>query len=247
MTSAFKKYIRLSLVGAGLGMASMLLSCQHQPQVPARVTALDKELTPYERFVSKNKAYPTVMQIFLDDALLEKANAKSPIIICLEQQRGRLYVDGKVAADWPVSTGADTHLTPPGRFRVLFKEKEHYSNRYGKMYDAEGKCIDSNADVFTQKIPEGGRFDGSPMPNWMRLTYSGIGMHTGKVKAGQRLSHGCIRMPHVISSMLFDIVEVGTRVVIREEVEPEFPVAAILARRDLYKAISVAKPEPEEP
>ncbi len=230
-----------------LGIAAVLMvACQQQQQQNPVVTPVCADsLTPYERFVSNSKAYPTVMEVYLDDALIKQADKKCQVVISLSQQRGRLYVDGKVAADWPVSTGADTHPTPPGRFRVRYKSKEYASNRYGKMYDAEGKCIDGNADAFTQQIPEGGRFEGSPMPNWMRLTADGIGMHTGKVKAGRRLSHGCIRLPHVISTMLFDIVEFGTRVIIYEDLEPGYPVAEIVARREISAAESAATAEPE--
>lgn len=216
-----------------LGAVSLLVSCQ---QYSAPVVGALASSTPYERFVRNSKSYPTVMEVYLDDALIEKADKKSLVVISLRQQRGRLYVEGKVAADWPVSTGADTHPTPTGPYRVRFKEKEHFSNRYGKMYDASGKCIDGNADVFTTPVPEGGRFEGSPMPNWMRLTADGIGMHTGKVRAGKRLSHGCIRLPHVVSTMLFDIVEYGTRVIIYEDIEPEYPVAEIMAMRELEEA-----------
>lgn len=205
-----------------------------------------ENMTPYERFVFRNANYPTSMQVYLDDALLERADARSPIYICLSQQRGRLYVDNQVAADWPVSTGADTHPTPTGPYRVRFKEKEHASNRYGKMYNAEGKCINRNADAFTEQVPEGGRFEGSPMPNWMRLTADGVGMHTGKVVAGKRLSHGCIRLPHMISTMLFDIVEYGSRVVIAEDIEPHYPVAAIMAQREIEAAESASQAQPEE-
>lgn len=205
-----------------------------------------ENMTPYERFVFRNANYPTSMQVYLDEALLERADAKCPIYICLSQQRGRLYVDNQVAADWPVSTGADTHPTPTGPYRVRFKEKEHASNRYGKMYNAEGKCINRNADAFTEQVPEGGRFEGSPMPNWMRLTADGVGMHTGKVVAGKRLSHGCIRLPHMISTMLFDIVEYGSRVVIAEDIEPHYPVAAIMAQREIEAAESASQAQPEE-
>ncbi|MBR2144621.1 MAG: L,D-transpeptidase family protein, partial [Akkermansia sp.] len=149
MNASLNKWLRV------VTAAVLLASCQQQAPLPQRVTPMPEAVTPYERFVSSSKAYPTVMEIYLDDALLKEADSRSRIVICLDQQRGRLYVNGKVAADWPVSTGADSHLTPTGHFRVRFKEKEHYSNRYGKMYDASGKCIDNNADVFTQPIPEG--------------------------------------------------------------------------------------------
>lgn len=224
-------------------LALGLVSCVSQRGIPSAVDI--RELSPYEQFVMRSKNYPTVMEVYLDDALLERADKDCPIIICLGQQRGRLYVGNQVAADWPVSTGADTHPTPTGPYRVRFKEKDHASNRYGKMYNAEGKCIDNNADAFTQQIPEGGRFEGSPMPNWMRLTSDGVGMHTGKVVAGKRLSHGCIRLPHMISTMLFDIVEYGTRVIISEDIEPDYPVAYIMAQREIEAAESAAEAESE--
>lgn len=231
------------------GVLSVLLAgCQQQQQQQQKhVLPPVCAATPshYERFVSGCKDYPSVMEVYLDDSLIKRADKKCQVVISLRQQRGRLYVGGKVAADWPVSTGADTHPTPPGRFRVRYKSKEYASNRYGKMFDAEGKCIDGNADAFTQPVPEGGRFEGSPMPNWMRLTADGIGMHTGKVKAGRRLSHGCIRLPHVISTMLFDIVEYGTRVIIYEDIEPDYPVAEIVARREISTAESAVVAEPE--
>lgn len=236
-----KKIFQYSL--SVLALALGLVSCVSQRAIPPSVDI--RELSPYEQFVLRSRNYPTVMEVYLDDALLERADENCPIFICLGQQRGRLYVGNQVAADWPVSTGADTHPTPTGPYRVRFKEKEHASNRYGKMYNAEGKCIDNNADAFTQQVPEGGRFEGSPMPNWMRLTADGVGMHTGKVVAGKRLSHGCIRLPHMISTMLFDIVKYGTRVIISEDIEPEYPVAYIMAQREIEAAESAAEAESE--
>lgn len=241
-----KRFYKMLPGVALLMFAACLVSCSSNSYVVPPTVVQD--MSPYEKFVSRSKNYPTVMEIYMDDALLERADSKCPIMICLGQQRGRLYVDNQVAADWPVSTGADTHPTPTGPYRVRFKEKEHASNRYGRMYNAAGKCIDNNADAFTQQVPEGGRFEGSPMPNWMRLTSDGVGMHTGKVVAGKRLSHGCIRLPHVVSTMLFDIVEYGTPVIISEDVEPNYPVAYIMAQREIEaaeEAASVAEPEGE--
>ena len=245
--------VRLFRLVAGvssIGLLGLLASCTQTR--PVAVTTEVAELTPYEQFVARSKNYPTVMEVYLDDELLKEAYGKGTIYICLGQQRGRLYVDGKVAADWPVSTGADTHPTPTGRYRVRLMKKEHASNRYGKFFDAEGKCVDNNADVFTQTVPEGGRFEGSAMPNWMRLTYDGVGMHTGKVKAGKRLSHGCIRLPHKVACMLFDeVVKIGTPVIIMEDIEQGYPVAEIMARReiaaaeDLYEASVAAAADAE--
>ena len=240
-----KKYMKRIFLAAVAALLAVDLSSCTQTNYAAPALE-DKNMTPYEKFVFRNANYPAVMEVYLDDALLERADSKCPILICLEQQRGRLYVDGQVAADWPVSTGADTHPTPTGPYRVRFKEKEHASNRYGKMYDAKGKCINRNADAFKDKVPEGGRFEGSPMPNWMRLMADGVGMHTGKVVPGKRLSHGCIRLPHMISTLLFDITEYGTRVIISEDVEPDYPVAVIMAQREIEAAESASEAQPEE-
>ena len=234
--------VKLCFFAAATAVA--VSSCSQQVS-PASVY-VPSELSPYEKFVSRSKNYPTVMEIYLDDALLAKAKPEDKIIISLSQQRGRLYVDNQVAADWPVSTGADTHPTPTGNFRVRLKKKEHASNRYGKIVDAEGKCIDNNADVFTNPVPEGCQFVGSSMPNWMRLTSDGVGMHTGKVKAGKRLSHGCIRLPHSVACMLFDIVDYGSPVAIIEDIEQGYPVAEVMAQREIMAAESAAEAEPEE-
>lgn len=182
----------------------------------------------YDYFVS-HKQYPVNIEIYKDQELLARADKKSHVVICLEQQRGRLYVDGKVAADWPVSTGIPGRSTPTGKYSIVEKRESYSSNRYGKFYNAKGQCVNSDADVFSGSAPEGGRFVGSPMPYWMRLTWDGIGMHIGRVVAGKRLSHGCIRTPRAMAEQLYHIVGIGTKVTVNSELEDEFPAKEALA------------------
>ncbi len=227
-----KKYLCSILCLLGSGIA--LTSCQSVQEAPAPPPPPAPVYTPgsFEEFVYNHKNYPKTMDIFMDNELMKKATGKtSQVAICLDQQRGRLYVQNKVAADWPVSTGIDGRETPTGSFRVRLKKKDHSSNRYGKLYDAEGKCINRDADAFKDEIPEGGKFVGAGMPNWMRLTSDGVGMHTGKVRAGKRLSHGCIRTPGNIASKLFDITNIGTRVTITQKPEAAYPARTALADR----------------
>lgn len=214
----------LSLLGS-LALSAVLVSCSSTPKEPEYVPSA------YEQFILSTPAYPKTMADYADEELLKQVTGKSPIYISLKQQRGRLYVNGEVAMDWPVSTGVDGHETPTGRFKVVEKEKEHASNRYGHLYDADGKCINSNADIFVDEMPEGGKFVGSPMPNWMRLTADGVGMHTGKVKAGRRLSHGCIRTPHPVAVRLFEITKVGTPTTIVEGIEAHYPGHLAITKR----------------
>ena len=54
------------------------------------------------------------------------------------------------------------HLTQTGSFKVLEKEINHHSSIYGKIVDANGRTIVSDADV-DMKVPQGGKFVPAPM------------------------------------------------------------------------------------
>ncbi len=156
----------------------------------------------YEHFVAKPK-YPNTMENYCNERLLQQMTvANSKIVVCIPQQRARLYVNGKVAYDWPVSTGTYGHETPTGVFRILDRETKHYSNRYGKYVNSSGKTVRSNADA-AKGIPAGLTFSPSSMPHWNRLTWDGVGIHGGRVVPGKRLSHGCIRTPYDVARKLF--------------------------------------------
>ncbi len=163
--------------------------------------------------------YPNTSRTWSDDSLLPQLTKNnSTLIICLPQQRARLYVNEQVAMDWPVSTGTNGHLTPTGVFRVLEKKEKHHSSRYGRFYSASGKVINSNADK-KAGVPDGATFAGASMPDWPRLTWAGGGIHTGRVVPGKRLSHGCIRTPNAIAKKFFQYSQTGMPVYITRNVE----------------------------
>jgi lipoprotein-anchoring transpeptidase ErfK/SrfK len=156
----------------------------------------------HEHFAAQ-PSYPTNLDFWSDDALLlQVTRANSKLVICIPQQRARLYVNGKVAMDWPVSTGTNGHETPTGVFRIIEKNEDHKSSRYGKFIDASGKVTNSNADLL-HGLPEGQTFEGAGMPYWHRFTPDGVGLHTGKVVAGKRLSHGCVRTQNHVAKKFF--------------------------------------------
>jgi lipoprotein-anchoring transpeptidase ErfK/SrfK len=98
---------------------------------------------------------------------------------------------------------------------VLEKIVDKRSNRYGKMYDIDGKLINTDADAMTDVIPEGGRFEGAYMKYWMRFTWDGVGHHIGPIPSSRRaVSHGCIRGYYRAMPEVFAKVKVGTRVLI---------------------------------
>ena len=190
----------------------------------------------YLHFVSRH-GFPRCMAVYHLDELMDAATTENAyIVICLSQQRGRLYVNGQVAADWPVSTGVEGRATSLGEYKVLEKKKEHASRRFGIIRDAAGNTLMAEADSRKHTVPEGAVWEGAPMPNWMRLTDYGMGMHTGVVEPGTCLSHGCIRIPDSMACRLFELVEPGFVVRVTDCLEPEYPAMDALEAGAPYNA-----------
>ena len=118
--------------------------------------------------------------------------------------------------DFPVATGRRSFPTPEGDFTILSKKEDYASNLYGKIHDSTGAVVVEDADSRRDAVPEGGYFAGAKMPKWMRLTNTGVGMHIGYVP-GRPASHGCIRLRRQTATTLFQILPVGTRVIIRQQ------------------------------
>jgi L,D-transpeptidase catalytic domain len=158
--------------------------------------------------------YPKTSVHWVNSVLLEQTSpANSRVVVSLKQQRGFLMMGDQVVIDYPICSGTSARPTPKGEYKVMEKVVEKSSNRYGRIYDAEGKCVNSDADAFTDPIPEGGKFVGAPMNYWMRLTHDGVGHHIGPVLR-RPASHACVRGPSKVIPIVFGKVKVGTEVVI---------------------------------
>lgn len=113
-----------------------------------------------------------------------------------------------------VATGKEGHSTRDGRYRIMEKIVDKHSNRYGWIEDELGNVVNADA-TSSDPVEEGMIYVPAPMPYWMRLTSSGIGMHGGLIPdPGKPASHGCIRMPKDFVPLVFDAVQVGTLVTI---------------------------------
>lgn len=169
----------------------------------------------YAHFTART-AYPKTYDVYKNKALLDSTTPDDTrVIVDIELQRAMLLSKGEVAMDYPISTGNKQYPTPTGKFQVLRKiEKNKRSNLYGKIYDAEGEVVNSNASATKDPIPEGGRFEGALMSNWMRISWEGIGMHRGRVPR-YPASHGCIRTPGSVVKTVYSKVKVGTPVTVR--------------------------------
>jgi lipoprotein-anchoring transpeptidase ErfK/SrfK len=107
------------------------------------------------------------------------------------RQRMRVFVDGRPAYDWPVSTAGRGYSTPNGRFRVGLMAAMWRSRKY----------------------------HGAPMPHalFFRGGYAIHGTYaTGAL--GRRASHGCIRLAPGHAAALFGLARSrgGAAVIIRD-------------------------------
>jgi L,D-transpeptidase catalytic domain len=143
----------------------------------------------------------------------DSATGSPAIRINRGQQKAFFYKGGVLVGISRISSGNEDHNTPPGKYKIIQKSKDHRSSIYGVFKDIKtGMMINDNVDIRTDKVPAGAVFYNAPMPNFMRFT-GGIGMHTGYLP-GYAASHGCIRMPHHMSTHFFENVQVGTPVTV---------------------------------
>ncbi|MEI6070259.1 MAG: L,D-transpeptidase family protein [Verrucomicrobiae bacterium] len=132
------------------------------------------------------------------------------IIIDLGDQTARFYKAGVEVGRAPVSTGREGFVTPSGNFSVLEKNAAHISTLYGDYVDAAGNVVVSNVGVNRDRRPPGTRFQGAPMPYFLRVS-GAVGMHAGYLP-GYPASHGCIRLPHGAAEKFFQNAPGGTPV-----------------------------------
>jgi lipoprotein-anchoring transpeptidase ErfK/SrfK len=116
-----------------------------------------------------------VVALPLSSAWAAKVEAR----IDISSQRMTVYVDGKKAYIWKVSTAKPGYRTPVGSFRPGRMKRVHYSNRYNNAY----------------------------MPNSI-FFLGGYAIHgtTATGSLGRPVSHGCVRLSQGNAKKLYDLV-----------------------------------------
>lgn len=135
------------------------------------------------------------------------------IVVSLSQQKAMFYKGGRLVGVSAISSGREGFDTPPGDYKIIEKKLKHQSNLYGNYVDAAGNVVVANVGIKIDPMPPGTRFVGAPMPYWMRLTNSGVGMHAGFLP-GVPDSRGCIRLPERMAKAFFENAPIGTPVTI---------------------------------
>jgi hypothetical protein len=136
------------------------------------------------------------------------------IIVNIHKQRAYFFKGKVVVGETTVSTGKPGFSTPPGQYRVVWKNKDHISTRFGDYVDDFGNVAKSNVDSRKDSRPPGTHFDGARMPYAMFFK-GGYAMHQGYVPP-YAASHGCIRLPNGIAEIFFDNAPLGTPVLVKE-------------------------------
>lgn len=135
------------------------------------------------------------------------------IEIALSAQVASFYKGSVLVGQSQVATGKSGHTTPTGSFRITEKVVDKRSNLYGQIFGSNDELINAAASLRQDSVPAGGKFVGAPMPYWMRLTSSGIGMHVGAIPyPGSPASHGCIRLPEGPARLVYASSRIGTPV-----------------------------------
>ncbi len=197
----------------------LLANCANQQPDP-KLTKDGKPINPYPEgtydHFKADPSYPKTMTTWKNEDVLSRTNAEnSSIFISLEKQRGFLMNGEEVAMDYPISSGIPSRPTPPGTYHILEKVVDKHSNKYGRIYDAAGDVVTSDADSTKDTIPEGGKFVGASMRYWMRLTNDGVGHHIGPLPRSRRpASHACIRGPSATIPIVYSKVKLGTQVTV---------------------------------
>ena len=209
--------VRPSLRVAATLIVLVLANCATRKPVPT-TDASGKFINPYppgtyEHFTAE-PTYPKTYSVWKNEEVLSRTNGdNSSLRILTDTQRGILMNGDEIALDYPICSGRNGYETPAGEYKISEKVVDKRSNRYGRIYDAEGDCVNSDADIMKDPVPEGGRFEGAAMRYWMRLTNDGIGHHIGPVKR-YRASHGCIRGPASAVPIVHNKVKLGTKVTV---------------------------------
>ncbi len=211
--------LRIAVQCAAAITTLLLASCANQKPA-TELTKDGKAINPYpvgtyDHFKAEPD-YPKTFTVWTNTQLLATTTPEnSSIVISLAKQRGFLMNGEEVVVDYPVSSGIPSRPTPPGTYYILEKIVDKHSNKYGRIYDAEGDVVNSDADSTTDTIPEGGKFVGASMRYWMRLTNDGIGHHIGPLPKSRRpASHACIRGPSATIPVIYSKVKLGTRVTV---------------------------------
>lgn len=156
---------------------------------PIKTTNQNNPLANKNKFILKN------------NSLLLRLKRQQFIVLKLEQRMVYVYQNDGIVASYPVAIGKPQWETPKGNFKVIQKlENPGWTNF------KTGERISPGKDN-----PLGER--------WIAFWTDGkdyIGFHgtPDRASVGQAISHGCVRMYNEDIRQLYEVVKIGTPVIV---------------------------------
>jgi hypothetical protein len=158
----------------------------------------------------------------------ENSTGNKERIVKTSLQNQAVYVldRGKVIFVAPCTVGKSGHPTPKGVFYISAKSIKKRSHSYGFWV----KGNDIRATENPSKPPPGGPWEyvGYPMPYWVEFA-PGYGFHEGFVWTTPR-THGCIRLHGKTAIEFFNLVSIGTKILIADSFPEDLTVGKHLKR-----------------
>jgi lipoprotein-anchoring transpeptidase ErfK/SrfK len=186
-----------------------------KPGKASKNVAIATSKTPKTRLVVQGEKQ-ALMASSLPDSLFPKALAqekssnsdqmeysKKRVVVDLSDRRAYVYSSDVVIASYPIAVGKKGWETPTGNFRVMYMQHDPIWRH-----------------PITDQVFEPG--PNSPLgERWIGFWSDGrnqIGFHgTPDIEVlGTAISHGCLRMRNPDVRLLYEQVEVGTPVVVRD-------------------------------
>jgi len=168
-----------------------------------------KTLEAVKKFQGKNGLEPDGV---VGPSTIDKLSYS--IIIDLAQFNLALVLDGKVVKNYLIACGSPEYPTPTGEFIITNKVKDPTWIPPDSPWAKEAELTEPGPDN-----PLGTR--------WIELNSSLVGIHGTNYPetVGMNVSHGCVRMAIPDVEELYDYVNIGTRVTIRDPILPPTPTA----------------------
>src|SRR5262245_26864973 len=183
---SFKIVLRPGSARLAIAAIALVIGATHSQPLRAQFSKYDSPYGSYGGPYKQYRQYDPYDDDRGDMVPFKRSGVQLLAVVGIDTQRVSIYDSaGRLMQRSPVSTGQAGYETPAGIFSVVQKKADHNSNLYE---------------------------DGN-MPFMQRITWTGIAMHGGALP-GHPASHGCVRLPVEFASRLFDLTDVGMRVII---------------------------------
>ena len=124
-----------------IALLGLLSACEELETARQRATTSLRAVIPF----------PTSAGYWAGDGV----RGSPKIVVHLKEQKAYFYKGKRLVGESTVSTGKPGFSTPPGRYHVIQKDKNHISSEFGDYLDDEGNVVKSNIDVREDRKPPG--------------------------------------------------------------------------------------------